>query len=117
MLKLFKKITSNTKFIVITAATVLAIVGVIILIIMTGGRSKTITKLFNALTDSYQKSVIVKELENDQLDAAWNSLTAQERALIRTIKEEPGLYVPEDIDKNDYKAILAWFDRLETHYE
>ena len=96
---------------------ILALVVIVGLLIITGGKNQKIKKLLATLTDTWKKNVIVKESENAELNVAFDKLSEQEKQIIKAIEEEPNLKLPDRIDPTDYKAMIKWFNELERHYD
>jgi len=99
---------------------ILAILGAIVALaalIITAGKSKTIIKLFDVITQSLANNVETIQAHNEDLNAEFNKLSAQEKAIINTIKNSPEFKLPPEIDRNDYQSILKWFREREAKYE
>jgi ABC-type antimicrobial peptide transport system permease subunit len=108
---------SKLKKALIIIGCVIAAIVIIALLIVTAGKNKQIKKLLAVVTNTWKKNVATKEAENVELDTAYDALTDQEKAILHLIETEPSLKLPDDIDKNDYSAVLTWFRSREQHYD
>jgi hypothetical protein len=90
---------------------------ILTIVILSAGKNKAIRDLFFSLKNTFMERIAELNASNVELDKADEKLTAEEKRLLKMIKESPDLIVPDNIDQNDPKAILKWFRKMEERYE
>jgi len=108
---------NTIKKVVIAIGTVTGVLLVTVLMVVTLGKNKKLIKLYDKISNAYEKNVDGIIRDNEKLDQQYANLTAQEKAIIDMILHEPNLKLPPEIDKSDYATMLKWFRQLEGTYE